>query len=436
MFIFTHKCSRVFAGIFSFAPVNILMVLLFFTAGCLQREKEQEELLTSEETYLSLTPNILQTQELRSINTGDEDFVSEIRLIVCKPLDGSVVLNKKLTFPSTGIGAGAGYSTQSAPEKIKSGVYNLYFVANESSVLDASTKLASVSSESNLKRITLDFDRNFRPSKAQKKGLLMMGEVLGTAIPPRRPAVSPHVVRADLRRTVAKVAFTFFRPSGSPAEQKNLYISGLKMYKLPTKYYIIPNETPGYLGVLEAWTDFVKPIPFSKRIDRYVPEYKGNERVKLDISIRQDETATERIKVVELAKDDGYKFTRNHHHEYKFTLNDWDDISVEIKVGDWTETTSWVYVGEFFNLWVSKKNYAPSEKIQLKLTTSKPLGELPPEHEVQLQPISGATVDDAASTVSFKENAYGASREYMLTTSPSGRPSLRVLYNGKTEVEL
>ena len=365
-----------------------------------------------------------------TINTNNEDYVSEVRLILCKSATGAVVFNSKLDFPTSGIGSNTnGYSSRSLPARILPGFYNVYIIANESYCTGVLPKaLNALNTETEVRALQCDFKKDFSPSQANKKGLLMTARKENCQIPKGHTSVNPFVIEAELDRVVAKLSIEIRRPQGSPAEQKKLYVSDMGLSKVPSKSFLFTDAThPSYAGTLDVQHTFPASgtqIAFGSVQSRYIPEYTDAQRLQLALTIRQEGASGEQTRIIELGKDDNYLFRRNHHHNYVLSLKDWSDIAVGISIADWKEDTSWGYVGEYFNLWCASE-IKPNSNIKLRLYTSK--HEVPVGHEVILEPINGAKIDNSTNKVSFTEMDYGAFREYTLHTASSGN-SLRVLY--------
>lgn len=367
-----------------------------------------------------------------TINTNNEDYVSEVRLILCKSATGAVVFNSKLDFPTSGIGSNTnGYSSRSLPARILPGFYNVYIIANESYCTGVSPKaLNALSTESEVRDLQCDFKKDFAPSQAGKKGLLMTARKENCQIPKGHTLANPFVIEAELERVVAKLSIKILRPHGSPAELKKLYVSDMGLSKVPSKSFLFTDAAhPAFAGSLDVQHTFQttgtpQKIAFGVVQSRYIPEYTDAQRLQLALTIRQEGASGEQTRIIELGKDDNYLFRRNHHHNYVLSLKDWSDIAVGISIADWKEDTSWGYVGEYFNLWCASE-IKPNSNIKLRLYTSK--HEVPVGHEVILEPINGAKIDNSTNKVSFTEMDYGAFREYTLHTASSGN-SLRVLY--------
>ena len=367
-----------------------------------------------------------------TINTNNEDYVSEVRLILCKSATGAVVFNSKLDFPMSGIGSNTnGYSSRSLPARILPGFYNVYIIANESYCTGVSPKaLNALSTESEVRDLQCDFKKDFAPSQAGKKGLLMTARKENCQIPKGHTLANPFVIEAELERVVAKLSIKILRPHGSPAELKKLYVSDMGLSKVPSKSFLFTDAAhPAFAGSLDVQHTFQttgtpQKIAFGVVQSRYIPEYTDAQRLQLALTIRQEGASGEQTRIIELGKDDNYLFRRNHHHNYVLSLKDWSDIAVGISIADWKEDTSWGYVGEYFNLWCASE-IKPNSNIKLRLYTSK--HEVPVGHEVILEPINGAKIDNSTNKVSFTEMDYGAFREYALHTASSGN-SLRVLY--------
>lgn len=367
-----------------------------------------------------------------TINTNNEDYVSEVRLILCKSATGAVVFNSKLDFPMSGIGSNTnGYSSRSLPARILPGFYNVYIIANESYCTGVSPKaLNALSTESEVRDLQCDFKKDFAPSQAGKKGLLMTARKENCQIPKGHTLANPFVIEAELERVVAKLSIKILRPHGSPAELKKLYVSDMGLSKVPSKSFLFTDAAhPAFAGSLDVQHTFQttgtpQKIAFGVVQSRYIPEYTDAQRLQLALTIRQEGASGEQTRIIELGKDDNYLFRRNHHHNYVLSLKDWSDIAVGISIADWKEDTSWGYVGEYFNLWCASE-IKPNSNIKLRLYTSK--HEVPVGHEVILEPINGAKIDNSTNKVSFTEMDYGAFREYTLHTASSGN-SLRVLY--------
>ena len=367
-----------------------------------------------------------------TINTNNEDYASEVRLILCKSATGAVVFNSKLDFPMSGIGSNTnGYSSRSLPARILPGFYNVYIIANESYCTGVSPKaLNALSTESEGRDLQCDFKKDFAPSQAGKKGLLMTARKENCQIPKGHTLANPFVIEAELERVVAKLSIKILRPHGSPAELKKLYVSDMGLSKVPSKSFLFTDAAhPAFAGSLDVQHTFQttgtpQKIAFGVVQSRYIPEYTDAQRLQLALTIRQEGASGEQTRIIELGKDDNYLFRRNHHHNYVLSLKDWSDIAVGISIADWKEDTSWGYVGEYFNLWCASE-IKPNSNIKLRLYTSK--HEVPVGHEVILEPINGAKIDNSTNKVSFTEMDYGAFREYTLHTASSGN-SLRVLY--------
>ena len=367
-----------------------------------------------------------------TINTNNEDYASEVRLILCKSATGAVVFNSKLDFPMSGIGSNTnGYSSRSLPARILPGFYNVYIIANESYCTGVSPKaLNALSTESGVRDLQCDFKKDFAPSQAGKKGLLMTARKENCQIPKGHTLANPFVIEAELERVVAKLSIKILRPHGSPAELKKLYVSDMGLSKVPSKSFLFTDAAhPAFAGSLDVQHTFQttgtpQKIAFGVVQSRYIPEYTDAQRLQLALTIRQEGASGEQTRIIELGKDDNYLFRRNHHHNYVLSLKDWSDIAVGISIADWKEDTSWGYVGEYFNLWCASE-IKPNSNIKLRLYTSK--HEVPVGHEVILEPINGAKIDNSTNKVSFTEMDYGAFREYTLHTASSGN-SLRVLY--------
>ena len=367
-----------------------------------------------------------------TINTDNEDYVSEVRLILCKSATGAVVFNSKLDFPTSGIGSNNnGYSNRSLPSRILPGFYNVYIIANESYCTGVSPKaLNALSTESEVRDLQCDFKKDFSPSQANKKGLLMTARKENCQIPKGHTLANPFVIEAELDRVVAKLSIEIRRPQGSPAEKKKLYISDMGLSKVPSKSFLFTDAAhPAFAGALNVQHTFQttgtpQKIAFGVVQSRYIPEYTGTQPLQLALTIRQEGASEEQTRIIKLGEQDSYHFRRNHHHNYVLSLKDWSDIAVGISIADWKEDTSWGYVGEYFNLWCASE-IKPNSDIKLRLYTSK--HEVPVGHEVILEPINGAKIDNSTNKVSFTEMDYGAFREYTLHTASSGK-SLRVLY--------
>ena len=111
-----------------------------------------------------------------TINTNNEDYVSEVRLILCKSATGAVVFNSKLDFPTSGIGSNTnGYSSRSLPARILPGFYNVYIIANESYCTGVLPKaLNALSTESEVRDLQCGFlSLNKKKKKKEKKTLLL-----------------------------------------------------------------------------------------------------------------------------------------------------------------------------------------------------------------------------------------------------------------------
>ena len=249
-------------------------------------------------------------------------------------------------------------------------------------------------------------------------------------IPKGHTLANPFVIEAELERVVAKLSIKILRPHGSPAELKKLYVSDMGLSKVPSKSFLFTDAAhPAFAGSLDVQHTFQttgtpQKIAFGVVQSRYIPEYTDAQRLQLALTIRQEGASGEQTRIIELGKYDNYLFRRNHHHNYVLSLKDWSDIAVGISIADWKEDTSWGYVGEYFNLWCASE-IKPNSNIKLRLYTSK--HEVPVGHEVILEPINGAKIDNSTNKVSFTEMDYGAFREYTLHTASSGK-SLRVLY--------
>lgn len=376
-----------------------------------------------------------------TINTNNEDYVSEVRLILCKSATGAVVFNSKLDFPMSGIGSNTnGYSSRSLPARILPGFYNVYIIANESYCTGVSPKaLNALSTESEVRDLQCDFKKDFAPSQAGKKGLLMTARKENCQIPKGHTLANPFVIEAELERVVAKLSIKILRPHGSPAELKKLYVSDMGLSKVPSKSFLFTDAAhPAFAGSLDVQHTFQttgtpQKIAFGVVQSRYIPEYTDAQRLQLALTIRQEGASGEQTRIIELGKDDNYLFRRNHHHNYVLSLKDWSDIAVGISIADWKEDTSWGYVGEYFNLWCASK-IKPNSDVMLRLYTSK--HKVPKGHEVILKPVNGATINGSTSEVSFTELNYGAFTEYTLHTASAGK-SLMVFYkvSGRTSVK-
>ena len=392
----------------------------------------------SDSTLLSVSLQMTETgtgTDLRAggtINTNDEDYVSEVRLILCKSATGAVVFNSKLDFPISGIGSNNnGYSNRSLPTRILPGFYNVYIIANESYCTGVSPSVFNaLSTESEVRDLQCDFKKEFSPSQANKKGLLMTARKENCQIPKGHTLANPFVLKAELDRVVAKLSIEIRRPQGSPAERKKLYVSEMGLSKVSSKSFLFSEPShPAYAGALNVQHTFQttgtpQKIAFGVVQSRYIPEYTGTQPLQLALKIRQEGASEEQTRIIKLGEQDSYHFRRNHHHNYVLNLKDWSDIAVGISLEDWKVETSWDYVGEYFNLWCASK-IKPNSDIKLRLYTSK--APVPRGHEVILEPLNGAKINNSTNKVSFTETDYGVFREYTLHTAPTGN-SLRVLY--------
>ena len=377
-----------------------------------------------------------------TINTNNEDYVSEVRLILCKSTTGAVVFNSKLDFPASGIGSNSsGYSNRSLPARVLPGLYNVYVIANESYCTGISpSALNALSTESDVRALQCNFPKDFVPSQVDHKGLLMTSQKSNYQIPKGyNKATNPFVLEAELERVVAKLSIKILRPHGSPAERKKLYVSDMGLSKVPSKSFLFTDAAhPAFAGSLDVQHTFVTSgtplgIAFDSQQSRYIPEYLGTQHLRLTLTIRQEGASEEQTRIIELGEKDSFFFRRNHHHNYELTLKDWSDIAVGISIADWKEDTSWGYVGEYFNLWCASK-IKPNSDVMLRLYTSK--HKVPKGHEVILKPVNGATINGSTSEVSFTELNYGAFTEYTLHTASAGK-SLMVFYkvSGRTSVK-
>lgn len=434
--------------LYSRVQLMITAILLLLLQACREPampEQNQSASSLGEDTYIS----VMRGAEIEK-KAIDEAYIKEVRLILVNPVDKAIIFNETLDFPDSEVDAKPeGYSNVSVPKKVKAGAYSLYCIANESSHAGVTAKLAALKNEAEIAELTSDFDTSFKPDKNSGKGLLMTASKK-VILEAGKNYLNPNRIPIDLICCVARLDLTFERKEGSPAEKLGLYISKITMGKMPSHCYLFPHVTKLYAGELTLIHDYKKElqgnpqaIPFGKEISRYVSEYNDRAKpLKLEITIRQVNTAFERTKTITLnypdiehpdkIEDQG-KFTRNHLHKYNFTLSDWSNIEVKFEVGDWTADNSWVYVGQYFNLLVSDKTMPAGKEVALTLYTSRPT--VPFGHKVTLKPLNGSKINGAGKPVSFEEKAYGAFANYTLEPG-SGSPALEVIYGETSELTL
>lgn len=142
-----------------------------------------------------------------------EDRVTELRMIAFDPESGSVVFNRKLSFPD-------GFSRKSGVVVFRPGTYDFYFVANESVYPeDLVSALSEIANETDFEtdpRFTrIAYNPNFRPDGESSEGRFLMSAVYkGIVVTEGGTEATPISLplptnKVELVRTLAKVEVVF-----------------------------------------------------------------------------------------------------------------------------------------------------------------------------------------------------------------------------------
>ncbi len=281
-----------------------------------------------------------------------EDRVTELRMIVAEPGDGTVVFNQKLYFPD-------GFDQSSRPVEITPGSYDFYFFANETvytgDFVQVLMDIGNVSEFSTDNRFTdITYRPKFTPDGSSSVGRFLMSAIYeditvaggGTFANPV-PLPLP-TARVELIRALAKVEVVFRqRVSGATLPENT--ITSVELENVASLISVPPMDTYYNGGVtvseyasLEGFdygNDSIGSVVF------YIPEFlvpvSGTTYTELVINntafpIESDATRgglTEQRRTVPTLSD--YSVIRNYHYIVNVYINSDGGLQLLVYVKPW-----------------------------------------------------------------------------------------------------
>jgi hypothetical protein len=282
-----------------------------------------------------------------------EDRVDEVRMIAFDQ-SGQAVFNDKLSFPN-------GFTNRSAAIKFDPGIYDFYFIANESAC--TANFVAAITSVTNLSQFQTDarfnqlpYNPDFMPDGATTDGRFLMSaqynaiEVMcgGTKENPN-PLILP-TGRVELIRSLAKIEITFRKkvPGGTvPANS----ITSIQLNKV-AKEFSVPALDAYYTGQQDVSNPIV-PAGFNYGNDSigtvifYIPEFLNqtgsSDFTELHINDKSFpiETDDEKIGLSYQRRDipslSNYSVIRNYHYRIDAYINSAGGIQLKVCVNPWNK---------------------------------------------------------------------------------------------------
>ncbi len=205
----------------------VYISLLLFCSGCNQDDRMR---YTDGDTMITIAVKAA-ASGINEDTTLWEDRVDELRMLAFNPQDGSVVFNQKLYFPD-------GFNSLSKAVRIKPGIYNFYFIANETVYTgDFVNALIDIRNESEFEtdpRFTnIPYNPSFLPNGTTVDGRFVMSAVYDNLTvagggSENNPAllVVPNG-RVELIRSLAKIEVIFRKRISGSEVPDNTIISVL-----------------------------------------------------------------------------------------------------------------------------------------------------------------------------------------------------------------
>ncbi|GHV56612.1 hypothetical protein FACS1894182_03510 [Bacteroidia bacterium] len=342
-------------GIFCFL---LLGGLLLGTSSCLIEDSASGgNSTTASQSYISLalraaSGTINQDTQLW------EDRVTEVRMLVFDS-NGSAVYNGLLSFPN-------GFSNYSAGVRINPGVYDFYFIANESVYPNFAGALASVTRQMQLRTDSrfwqLQYNPNFLPDGTSSGGRFVssayyQGIAINQGGTEENPMPLPlPTTTVELIRSLAKVEVTFRKKvpgSNIPAGS----ISSVQLQKV-AQTFAVPAIDNYYTGSTTTSNSIV-PSNFNYNNDSigqvtfYIPEFlnqvSGAGATALHINnlsfpIQTDDGKTglidQRRTIASLSDS---CVIRNYYYQINAYINTQGGVQLKVCVNPWN-TASYTYM--------------------------------------------------------------------------------------------
>jgi hypothetical protein len=319
----------------------------------------------SEESILDATGydsyvNLLVSASSNSINeyteTG-EDRVTEIRILAFDQT-GAAVYNSILNFPS-------GFNSASEAVKFKPGLYDFYFIANESVDSGFASAIASVTNVSQLhsdpRFIQLQYNPDFYPDTSTGSGRFLMSACYkgirvylgGTETSPD-PLVLP-TPSVELIRSLAKVQVTFRKKTSGINVPP---INSIQLQNVPQSNSVPPADNY-YTGPLVASNIIDPTADFNYNNDSigsvifYVPEFLnsvgGTAFTEININNRLFPILSDENKVGLIAQRRSItslsdsSIIRNYHYIINAYMDTQGGVYLQTGVVPWNKS-SYVYM--------------------------------------------------------------------------------------------
>lgn len=294
-------------------------------------------------------------------DVNGEDRVSEVRMMAFDQT-GNAVYNGLLSFPD-------GFDNSSSAVKLKPGIYDFYFFANESVSSGFSSALAAVANASQLQSNAafsgLAYAPDFHPDTTTGLGRFIMsacykGIVVnqGGSEQNPEPLVLP-TTKVELIRSLAKVEVVFRKKTPGITIPAGSYVSSVQLQDV-AKSYSVPPRDSYYTGSF-AVSNTIVPSGFDYSNDSigavvfYLPEFlnkaSGTNFTKLSINNRTFPILTDHAKTGLAAQRRSVpalsdsSVIRNYHYIINAYMDIQGGVYLKTRVEPWIKS-SYVYMFE------------------------------------------------------------------------------------------
>jgi hypothetical protein len=352
------KQSPAMHGVFPLGCFAMLAMTVLCFTGCISEDLIMNSNTSSSGGFISL---LLRASE-SSINEDTqlwEDRVGEVRMIAFNQ-NGNAVYNDLLSFPN-------GMDNSCTAVKFNPGVYDFYFIANESAYTSSFTAaLKALTNVSQFQTDTrfgqLQYNPAFVPDGTSSAGRFLMSACYqGIAVANGGTEDNPNLLilptgKVELVRSLAKVEITFRKKVPGSTISPNT-VSSVQLQNVANNYSV-PAMNNYYTGSTAA-SNTITPSNFNYNNDSigavtfYVPEFLvqtgGSTVTTLQINhlafpIRTDAAMTgltaQRRNITNLSTN---SVIRNYYYQIEALLNSQGGIQLKVSVNPWN-TASYTYM--------------------------------------------------------------------------------------------
>ncbi|GHS99735.1 hypothetical protein FACS189421_10730 [Bacteroidia bacterium] len=370
-----QNCKHILAVIAGLTRNPMLVCALVLLTSCISEDLLLNSNAPSSEGFISLS---LRASE-SSINEDTqlwEDRVDEVRMIAFNQ-NGNAIYNGLLSFPN-------GMDNNCAAVKFNPGVYDFYFIANESAYTSsfkaALTALTNVSQfQTDTRFGQLQYNPAFVPDGASSAGRFLMSACYqGIAVANGGTEDSPNPLilpngKVELVRSLAKVEITFRKKVPGSTISANT-VSSIQLQNVANNYSV-PAMDNYYTGSTAA-SNTITPSNFNYNNDSigavtfYVPEFlvqTGGSTVTtllinhLAFPIQTDAAmaglTAQRRSIANLSTN---SVIRNYHYQIEAVVNSQGGIQLKVSVNPWN-TASYTYMFQDTNQVVAIPPVTPTD---------------------------------------------------------------------------